>query len=325
MTNFGRLVELHRLLLFRTGAVRTAELRTRLQCSRATVMRLLNELRAVTCDPIPYDRDRGGFRYADPDRQKSGLPSLGFNAAELYALLVIRHQLRQMQPGLVSAALAPIEQRLSALLSYEGVSADEVNRCVILLSHRRRTLTPDTFFPQCAEAVLKHRRLVIRYRSRSTDQATQREISPYRLVAYRDNWYLDAWCHVRQGLRRFAVERLESAQPLDVAVRPHAPDDLDGHFAAGYGIFSGRATAETVLLFTTERARWIADEIWHPQQRGRFLPDGRYELRVPYGNPTELILEILRYGPDVEVIAPDALKHSVVARLRAALQYYAAR
>lgn len=320
--NFGRLVELHRLLLFRKGPVDVAEMRDRLECSRATVMRLLNELRNVTQDPIPYDRDRRGYRYSDPERQRSGLPSIWFNPPELYALLVIRHQLQQMQPGFLAEALAPLEQRLSELLSYEGIPAHEIARHICLISHSRRTLAPKTCFPECAEAVLQHKRLAIRYRSRSADETTDREISPYRLVAYRDNWYLDAWCHARGGLRRFAVDRLEAARVLDVESKPQSQTQLEANFAGGYGIFSGPATAEAVLRFTPECARWVADEIWHPQQQSRVLPDGRYELRIPYGDPTELIMEILKHGPDVEVLAPEELKQRVTARLAASLRTY---
>jgi len=73
-----------------------------------------------------------------------------------------------------------------------------------------------------------------------------------------------------------------------------------------------------VLVFTAERARWAAEERWHPAQRGRFLGDGRFELRIPYGDPRELVMDILKYGPDVEVVAPEELRQLVAERLRAA-------
>lgn len=286
-------------------------------------MRLLNELRDVTRDPIPYDRDRGGYHYLEPEKQKSGLPSLWFNPSELYALLVIRHQLREMQPGFLAEALAPLDQRLSELLRYEGVMAEEIARRVHLISHSRRgSASSACCFPQCAEAVLQRRRLEIRYHARTADQTMQREVSPYRLVGYRDNWYLDAWCHLRWGFRRFAVDRVEAARVLDRRVLQGVEANLDEHFGAAFGIFSAPADAWAVLRFTAERARWVADETWHPHQQGHFLPDGRYELRVPYGEPAELLMEILKYGPDIEVVAPDELKQSAVLRLRAALQVY---
>ena len=97
---------------------------------------------------------------------------------------------------------------------------------------------------------------------------------------------------------------------------------LDEHFAAAYGIFAGSPKQIAVLRFTAERARWVADEQWHPRQAGRFLDDGRYELEVPYSDPRELVMDILRHGPDVEVIAPPELRAMVAERLLAASGQY---
>jgi predicted DNA-binding transcriptional regulator YafY len=69
-------------------------------------------------------------------------------------------------------------------------------------------------------------------------------------------------------------------------------------------------------------ARWIADERWHPDQQAEALSDGRYRLTIPYADPSELILDILRYGPDVEVLAPAELRLAVTERLSAALAQY---
>jgi predicted DNA-binding transcriptional regulator YafY len=68
-------------------------------------------------------------------------------------------------------------------------------------------------------------------------------------------------------------------------------------------------------------SRWVADEQWHPEQVGKWIGE-HYELHVPYANPTELLMDILKYGPDVEVVAPAALRTMVEERLRQALQQY---
>lgn len=73
-------------------------------------------------------------------------------------------------------------------------------------------------FQTVAGAVLQRRRLAIRYHGRSADRVTDREISPQRIAHYRDNWYLDAWCHQADGLRTFAPERLRQ----EVAARLRA-------------------------------------------------------------------------------------------------------
>jgi len=101
------------------------------------------------------------------------------------------------------------------------------------------------------------------------------------------------------------------------------PDsELDAYFASSYGIFSGRANKTAVLHFSAERARWVADERWHPRQSGQFLTDGRYELRIPHRNPRELIMDIMKHGAEVEVVAPAALRVVVMESLKTALEQY---
>ena len=77
-----------------------------------------------------------------------------------------------------------------------------------------------------------------------------------------------------------------------------------------------------VLHFTPERARWVADEEWHPGQQRTYLPDGTYELRIPYRDPRELVMDILRHGSHVKVISPPTLVEEVMTAHRAALDRY---
>ena len=155
--------------------------------------------------------------------------------------------------------------------------------------------------------------------ARPNDRA---RVSPQRLVHYRDNWYLDGWCHWRRGLRTFSIDRVRDARELDETADNVREDRLDEHLATSYGIFSGKANKEAVLRFSPERARWVADERWHPEQVGQFLVDGSYELRIPYRDDRELVMDILRHGPEVCVIAPDSLRDHVIAQLHATLARY---
>jgi len=178
------------------------------------------------------------------------------------------------------------------------------------------------WFRVAAEGVLQRRRLNIRYHSRSRDEITDRVVSPQRLTHYRDNWYLDAWDHFRKALRSFSVDRIRRAHALDEAARDVPERKLDEHFASAYGIFAGKANKAAVLRFSPERARWVADERWHPGQIGQFLTDGRYELRIPYRDSRELVMDVLRHGPEVEVVEPQGLRDEITRCLAAALRNY---
>jgi len=160
------------------------------------------------------------------------------------------------------------------------------------------------------------------YHGRERDRATERVVSPQRLVHYRDTWLLDAWCHLREDLRTFSIDRVREADELAEAAITIPDAELDACFASSYGIFSGRANKSAVLRFSAARARWVADERWHPRQVGQYLTDGRYELRIPYRDERELAMDILRHGAEVEVVAPAELRAEVERRLRGALAHY---
>jgi len=195
-----------------------------------------------------------------------------------------------------------------------------VTRRIRLLRAAARPAGP--YFTLVAGALAARRRLQVTYYSRSQDELSERELSPQRLTHYRDNWYLDAWCHLRRGLRTFALDAIREARTLERSAREVDAPSLDDHYAGAYGIFSGQPTSQAVLRFSPQRARWVAMETWHPRQRGRWLDDGRYELTLPYSQPEELVMDLLRHGPEVEVLEPPALRAMVIARLHATLDIY---
>jgi predicted DNA-binding transcriptional regulator YafY len=144
-------------------------------------------------------------------------------------------------------------------------------------------------------------------------------------VNYRNTWCLDAWCHASEGLRRFALDAVQEAKALDSKARQVAVKDLEAELDAGYGIYGGRGAKVkwATLRFNAEAAQWVSHEEWHAEQKARWLDDGRYELQVPYSDPTELAMDILRHGDSVEVVGDKALVASIAQRLRSAARLYA--
>ena len=151
---------------------------------------------------------------------------------------------------------------------------------------------------------------------------TERVVSPQRLVCYRGSWYLDAWCHLRDDLRSFALDGIREAVVLEMPAKEVSERRLDETLAEGYGIFSGRAKQQAKLRFTPERARWVAAEQWHPKQRATMQDDGAYVLEFPYADDRELIGDILRHGRHVEVLAPKELRARVREEIAAAAKRY---
>ncbi|HEU4922635.1 MAG TPA: WYL domain-containing protein, partial [Burkholderiales bacterium] len=98
--------------------------------------------------------------------------------------------------------------------------------------------------------------------------------------------------------------------------------ELDEYLGSGYGIFAGRNVKWATLKFTPQAARWVSAQNWHPKQRVRVEKDGSYILELPYSEDRELVMEILRHGADVEVLAPPQLRKRVADSLKEAAQRY---
>ena len=295
-----------------------------LSVSLATFKRDLEYLRDRMAMPIVWDRLQGGYRLdkSDPHARTFELPGLWFSAEEIYALLVMEQMLERLQPGLLSQQVRPLRERIRRILDSGDHAQGEVSRRIRILQMGARTLEPKRF-QAIASALLSRRRLIISHFGRGRGKTMERTVSPQRLVYYRDNWYLDAWCHLRKGLRTFAVDAITDASVDKKRAREISDSTLEKHFAPGFGIFAGQKISEAVLRFKAERARWVSREIWHPRQSGDFELDGSYVLTVPYSDERELVMDILKYGGDVEVLAPASLRKSVRKALQDALSVYA--
>ena len=320
MERLERFYRIHQLLTDRR-VVPFSILMEELDISRASVKRDLEYMRERFNAPIEYDREANGYRFG---KLKPGpryeLPGLWFSADEAYALLSMHSLLAELQPGLLEPHIKPLQERLRAVLGGEPAWKDVEKRIRVFQPERRST--PTQYFDVTARAVLTRARLWIRHYNRKEDRETEREISPQRLVHYRDNWYVDGYCHLREGLRSFAVDAIRAAELRETRAKEVPAAELDEHLGAGYGIFAGREVEWARLRFTAEAARWVSAQVWHPKQRSQVEKDGSYLLEIPYANDRELVMEILKFGADVEVLAPASLRGRVSEALSAGSRRY---
>ena len=307
-----------------------AELLEALEVSRATLKRDLEYMRNRLNAPIVWDREAGtggGYRFDTPHAEAGAqyeLPGLWFNASEVHALLTMQHLLSELDPGgILTPHIQPLIARLNSLLGSADNTAEEIRRRVLIVGLGKRELKL-AHFEKVGAALLRRKRLAITYFARGSGLTTEREVSPQRLVYYRENWYLDAWCHLRSDIRNFALDSIRECTLIEKKAREVSHRSMDEVLGPGYGIFSGRRLQHAVLRFSPERARGVAQETWHPKQKGRFDGEGRWRLEFPYADHRELIMDILKFGADVEVLAPADLRRRVAEEAARLTALYAA-
>jgi predicted DNA-binding transcriptional regulator YafY len=311
-------------LLRDRGCLSLSALMQELEISRATLLRDLTYMRERLHAPIVFDRAQGGYRIST-ESGRYALPGLWFNPTEIHALLAMQQMLREVEPGLLAPHVAPLERRLHTLLDEGGFPSTAVMQRVRLVPVAKR-VHRGAFFEVAASALLARRQLRVTHFNRNTGETSTRDLSPQRLVYYRDNWYLDSWCHLRQDLRSFAVDALHAAMALPEPAVEIEISRVSERFDGGYGIFSHPSAAVqwARLRFTAWRSRWVEAEQWHPEQRLTRLPTGEVELEIPYNDPRELVGDLLRYGRHCEVVGPDELRRAVQAEVQAMAGIYEA-
>jgi predicted DNA-binding transcriptional regulator YafY len=317
------------LMLRNRGCVSFEALQAHLEVSPATLKRDLQYLRERMDAPIVYDRLENGYRFGASEGGRSKLrhelPGTWFSEPEIHAMLTMHQLMAGLDDdGVLARHLQPMMEKLQGMLGTDASEAKELMKRVKVLGTARRR-APSQHFELLGSALMQRKRVRIQYFKRSEQRRSEREVSAQRLVHYRGTWYLDAWCHQAEALRRFALDAIEQASTLDTRAKVVALKEVEAAFDAGYGIYGGSSAKVkwATLVFTPEAAQWVAHEEWHPKQKAKPQADGSLELQVPYTDATELVMDILRHGSAVYVKADKTLQRAVAQGLQKAAALYA--
>jgi|GEM_PF-187915 len=322
MQHIDKIIKFHNLRKHRRTPISGKELDKQLGSSKSTRQRLTKELPDHLNAPLICDRSAGGYYYDRNDpRYPFELPGIWLTAGELQALIACQHLLGNLAPGLLRNEIGQLRDHLEKLLNRSpGVKSPQLNRIKILSqAYRSRN---DELFLTLVQALFNQQQLHIQYHARSDDQTSERPVSPQNLVLYKDNWYLDAYCHQRNQPRTFALDRIKSATASGEPALLLEPDTLQQHFAPPTASSPAPPKHTAILNFSAKAGRWVEDETWHSRQESEWLTDGRYQLRIPFNRHEELLMDILKYGAEVEVVEPGFLRELVKAAAEKMLAMY---
>lgn len=308
---------LHKLFLSHKHPIPLKVLVERLECSEKTVRRMLEQMRDLYAAPIQYCPEQRGWQYQPEQQGQFQLPGIWLTSTEVQSLGLLIQLLNGLGEGILGEELAVIETYINQLLKTYKIPRSKFDQLIKVIPITHRQLA-NPIFGRITEALINHKQLNLHYRSYN-QQKTSREISPQTLVYYRENWYLDAWCHLRKGLRTFSLARIDKVSISDKPAARITSAELEAHFSQGYGIFSGAAAHRATLRFHPEIAHEIALQQWHPSQQGRWQGED-YLLTIPYSDSRELVQDILRHVPNVSIDEPDSLREEVQTRLKKGLQ-----
>lgn len=314
-------------LLSGKGEATSEELLEALNCSLPTLKRDLSFLRDELGAPVRYHRGTKTYRYVKGAAKKTFRVAPWYSPMEVKAFftaLELFDAVEKEKGALLAPEMKAMKARLLALAVNDatGKNFREFRRRVCVVTPQAK-VDRSPWFELVGYALMTQRRLLILYYTKSRNAETPREVSPVRLVNYKNRWYLQAWCHHSEAMKTFSLERIRSAELMGKACREvaiRAAEETDETF----GIFSGQDVQKASIHFDAAMSPYVRGEVWHRKQVLLENADGTVTLEVPYANETELVGQILSYGPHAEVLQPAALRAAVAKALKSAMALYGA-
>ncbi|MDP9071151.1 MAG: WYL domain-containing protein [Actinomycetota bacterium] len=205
-----------------------------------------------------------------------------FTAAEGFAILTAGRALQSLPGADASGPLARALDKLQAVLGDQGELAVDVDRPAHLEEVRR--------------AAAEGHQLHIEYYAAWRDELTSRDVDPYVVFLRDGRWYLDAYCHLVDGVRHFRVDRIRSAAPTGQRFERRPT-------SAPESVYEPAADATTAVLDLPADARWVVET--YPCQWSE--RDGRLLVTLSVTGTTWLERLLLRVGPQARVLEPPQL------------------
>ena len=288
-----------------------------LEVSTKSIYRDIEFMRDRLELPVEFDGARNGFHYTE---EVSNFPTLQITEGELFALLVAEKALQQYRgtaferpllsafkkmaaslPDTVSLNLADWEQTISFRTSAEPILNVEI-------------------FDTLAKATARHGQLLLTYRKPGRKETEPRVVDPYHLANINGEWFLFAYCHLRNDIRTFVPSRIQEAELTGKTfVRPQK-FSLEKRLRDTFGVVTGQGEFEVVIRFDELVSDYIREKRWHPSQQLIELEDGGVELRLKLSSLAEIQRWILSWGGQACALAPAELVESLKAAARMILE-----
>lgn len=269
---------------------------------------------------IPLERKKDGkkiyYRYEDADFSINKQPLTDEEAQQLKTVILTLSRFRGLPSNeWVDEVISDLEFRFNLRGHHENIIGFEQNP----------NLKGIHFLAPIIEATSNHQALSVVYRNyKAQDQVKTFIVHPYYVKQYNNRWFMFALDDEMRYISNFALDRIISVD-VEEGVPFITNDDIDfEHYfddVIGVTIPPKEFQKETIILkFTENEFPYVKSKPMHVSQKIENEEEGiiSIEVRANY----ELDQQVLSFGPDVEVIAPDSYRAHIRQKLADNLKYY---
>jgi len=287
----------------------TKTLAEKFEITRKTAQRDIEFMRDRLNAPLMYIPGHRGFTYED---HTYDLPGFWLGEEALISLLLAYRLVSAVPDKSLKTSLRSfLEQLLTKISHSQTMTVKDLNS-KISVRNIAYSKTSEKIYHAMLEALLNAGPVKIEYHSPHNSQITTRDILPLHLLHYMGTWHIIAHCALKNELRDFVLSRIQTIAPCARTITARfSSGHVRDYIRKTFGIFHGKQTKSVCLCFSKDVSPWISEQVWHPAQKTFIKKDGRLCLTIPVADFREIKREILKYGSQVEVISPKALRNEI--------------
>jgi proteasome accessory factor B len=311
-----RMLRIHQIL--QAGSFPNAgHLANELEVSTKSIHRDLDFMRDRLELPLAYNAARRGFHYT---QEVGNFPTLQITEGEMFALLVAEKALQQYRGTTFERPLVSAFKKMAAALP-DTVSLNLAEwEQTISFRTRAEPILNLAIFDVLSRATGRRQQLQLTYRKPGQRATESRVVDPYHLANINGEWFLFAWCHLRQDIRTFVPARIQAAAATGKTFERPQKFSLEKRLRDSFGVQSGQGHFKVVLQFNELVADYIREKKWHESQALRELKDGGLELRMTLSSLAEVERWVLGWAGNARVLQPPELAASVAKAARQILE-----
>jgi predicted DNA-binding transcriptional regulator YafY len=313
-----RIIKLFTRLCETEVGLTTKQLADELEVHSRTVQRYVATLRDNA--GIDIEETAGRWRIG----QRSRLPPLQLDHYQATLMLVavrLLQQVRTEQDPALIGALAHLSRALSV-----PIVSDYLRRTLAAAERRAPATERIAVERAVIDGFVLHREIEVRYVD-AKGAETRRELRPYFIepTAEGRHIYVFARDSVSSEVRSFRLDRIRTARLLPTSFTVPDDFDIDAVLGASWAIWQGAGDDHVVLRFPAAVRQWVDESLWPSGMRRADLPDGGVEVELDVASEVEMRPWLLRWGANVEVLAPPSLRAHMAETHTAAAALYASK
>jgi predicted DNA-binding transcriptional regulator YafY len=258
--------------------------------------------------PIQYSGAHNGYFY---EGEVSAFPTLQITEGELFALVVAEKALQQYRgTSFEKPLLSAIKKMEQSLPDTISLNLADVGQAISFRT-RVEPILDLKIFDGLARAVAQRQQLELDYRKPGAGKTEARMVDPYHLANINGEWFLFAFDHAREDIRKFVPARIHGMKPTGKTFERSKKFSLEKELRDSFGVHSGEGEFDVVICFNARAADYIREKKWHESQRLQELNNGGVELHLKLSSLVEVERWILSWGGDARVIKPRELFEAV--------------